>query len=103
MTSLFQYWLPNAVNSSGAVSPLMRARASRMPVTMPAEALRYSTCTMTFQCGTPSDSAASRIVVGTSCSISSVVRTTTGSTMKASAMAPASAEKRPPVCITNAV
>src|SRR5690606_8656000 len=36
----FQYWLPKAVNSSGAVSPEMRASDSRMPVTMPAEALR---------------------------------------------------------------
>ena len=38
--SALQYWLPKAVNSSGAVSPEMRARASRMPVTMPADALR---------------------------------------------------------------
>ena len=32
--------LPKAVYSNGAVSPLIRARASRMPVTMPADALR---------------------------------------------------------------
>ena len=48
----------------------------------------------------PSDSAASRICTGTRRSISSVVRTTTGSTMNASASAPANAEKLPPVCIT---
>ena len=53
VTSVLQYWLPNAVNSSGAVSPEMRASASSTPVTMPADALRYSTCTMTFHCGTP--------------------------------------------------
>src|SRR5688572_30384755 len=43
----------------------------------------------------PSESAASRICAGTRRSISSVVRTTTGSTMKASATAPAKAEKCP--------
>src|SRR3546814_4389614 len=102
VTSALQYWLPNAVNSSGAVWPEMRASASRMPVTMPGMAERYSTCTVTFHCGTPSDSAASRICAGTSCSISSVVRTTTGSTMKASAIAPASAEKWP-ICATTRV
>lgn len=51
----------------------------------------------------PSDNAASRICAGTNRSISSVVRTTTGSTMKASDSAPANAEKRPPVCITYKV
>src|SRR5690606_36074895 len=99
----FQYWLPKAENSSGAVSPEMRASASRMPVTMPAIALRYSTCMITFHCGTPSASAASRICTGTSRSISSVVRITTGSTMKASDSAPANAENWPPVCITYSV
>ncbi|KAG0927881.1 hypothetical protein G6F31_017897 [Rhizopus arrhizus] len=44
----------------------------------------------------PSESAASRICEGTRRSISSVVRTTTGSTMKASDSAPANAEKLPP-------
>ena len=38
--SVLQNWLLSAVNSSGAVSPLMRATASRMPVTMPARAAR---------------------------------------------------------------
>ena len=49
------------VNSSGAVSPEMRAKASNTPVTMPGRALRYSTCMVTFHCGTPNDNAASRI------------------------------------------
>ena len=52
---------------------------------------------VTFHCGTPSDSAASRIWLGTSRSISSVVRTTTGSTISASASAPAQPEKCPHV------
>jgi hypothetical protein len=33
-------WLLSAVNRSGAVSPVMRATASRMPVMMPARAAR---------------------------------------------------------------
>ena len=37
---LLQNWLLSAVNSSGAVSPLMRATASSTPVTMPALAAR---------------------------------------------------------------
>ena len=35
-----QNWLLSAVKSSGAVSPLMRATASRMPVRMPVRAAR---------------------------------------------------------------
>ena len=35
-----QNWLLSAVNSSGAVSPLMRAIASRIPVRMPVRAAR---------------------------------------------------------------
>ncbi len=35
-----QNWLFSAVNSNGAVSPLMRATASRIPVRMPARAAR---------------------------------------------------------------
>src|SRR3546814_14136030 len=46
-TSVVQYWLLSAVNSSGAVSPEMRASARRMPVTMPGLAERYRTCTFT--------------------------------------------------------
>ena len=40
VTSVLQYWLLSAVNSSGAVSPLMRASASSTPVTMPGAAAR---------------------------------------------------------------
>ena len=69
---------------------------------MPGSAERYSTCSVTFHCGTPSESAASRICAGTSRSISSVVRTTTGSTMTASEIAPASAEKCPIGATTSA-
>ena len=94
--------LPNAVNSRGAVSPEMRAKASSTPVTMPGSALRYNTCTVTFHCGTPNDNAASRICTGTSRNISSVVRTTTGNTINANESAPAMAENLPPVFITKA-
>ena len=83
------------MNSSGAVSPEILANASSTPVRMPGRAERISTCSVTFHCGTPSDSAASRICAGTRRSISSVVRTITGRAMKASATAPASAEKPP--------
>jgi hypothetical protein len=88
-----QYWLFSAVKSSGAVSPLMRASPSKIPVRMPGAAARYSTCTVTFQRGMPSDRAASRMTSGTRRSVSSVVRTTTGSTISASAMPPAQPEK----------
>jgi hypothetical protein len=37
---VLQNWLFKAVNSSGAVSPLMRAMASSTPVIMPALAAR---------------------------------------------------------------
>ena len=36
LRSVVQNWLDSAVNSSGAVSPAMRATASRTPVTTPA-------------------------------------------------------------------
>ena len=99
---LLQYWLFRAVKSSGAVSPEMRASASRMPVTMPGSEDLYRTWTVTFHCGMPNDNAASRICPGTRRSISSVVRTTTGRTMNANAMPPASAEKCP-ICATTIV
>ena len=40
LRSELQYWLFSAVNSNGAVSPLMRARASSTPVVMPGAAAR---------------------------------------------------------------
>src|SRR6266542_327656 len=49
-----QTWLLSAVKSSGAVSPLIRATASRMPVMMPAFAARTVTSAITFHCGAPS-------------------------------------------------
>ena len=39
LTSRLQNWLDKAVNRSGAVSPAMRATASKTPVTMPARAV----------------------------------------------------------------
>ena len=38
LRSVLQNWLLSAVNSSGAVSPLMRATASSRPVSMPLRA-----------------------------------------------------------------
>ncbi len=46
---LLQNWLLSAVNSSGAVSPLMRAIANSNPVTMPLRAAGYSTLKMVRQ------------------------------------------------------
>ena len=90
---MLQNWLFSAVNSSGAVSPEMRAIASSTPVTMPARAARQVTARMTELCGAPSAAAASRRPFGTSSSMFSVVRTTTGITITVSDAAPAQAEK----------
>src|SRR5664279_1602367 len=78
--SRLQNWLLSAVNNSGAVSPLMRATASSTPVIMPARAARYATLVIITARGRPIDAAASRSVSGTSVSMSSVVRTATGTT-----------------------
>ena len=59
------------VISSGAVSPMMRAIASMMPVPMPAIAVRQHDLDDVSHCGTPSASEASRSSFGTSLSISS--------------------------------
>ena len=67
----------------------MRAIASRIPVTTPARAAFSVTIMMTFHLGAPSAYAASRSWFGISCSMFSVVRTTTGITMSASARIPA--------------
>src|SRR5213592_3091837 len=88
-----QNWLLSAVNSSGAVSPPMRATASRIPVMIPAFAARTVTRVITFHCGAPSAAAASRRLSGTRRSMFSVVRITTGITISASAIVPAQAEK----------
>src|SRR3546814_21117593 len=55
VTSELQYWLPNAVKRSGAVPPLILARARRMPVKMPVIADRYITCTIPLPCSPPQD------------------------------------------------
>src|SRR5204862_1314155 len=88
---LLQNWLLSAVNKSGAVSPLIRATASSTPVTSPARAARYATRMIMYERGRPSAVTASRSGPGTRSSMSSVVRTTTGTTITASAKAPADA------------
>ena len=50
----FKNWFDSAVNSSGAVSPAMRATASRMPVMTPARAAFSVTVEITFHFGVPS-------------------------------------------------
>ncbi|MNT78137.1 hypothetical protein D3C72_2173450 [compost metagenome] len=54
LRSAFQNWLFSAVNSSGAVSPAIRATASSTPVITPARAARSVTIVMTFHLGVPS-------------------------------------------------
>ena len=93
--STLQPLLPSEVNSSGAVSPATRAMASNIPVRMPARAARQQTKVIIFHFGAPSAITASRNVSGTRRSISSVVRTTIGMTMMASARDPAQPEKPP--------
>ena len=67
-----------AMISSGAVSPITRATASVMPVMMPASAVGSTTLTIVRHFGTPRAYDASRSSCGTSLSISSQERTTTG-------------------------
>ena len=67
---------------------------------IPAVAVRTTTETVVRQRGTPSASAASRNSWGTSRTISSVVRVTSGIMMIPSAKPPASAEN-PPIGRTN--
>ena len=89
-------WLFNAVKSSGAVSPLIRANASSTPVTTPLLAARRVTMVVTFQRGAPRANAASRRLPGTSRNMFSVVLNTTGIAIRASASVPAQPEK----CLT---
>ncbi len=65
-------------SSRGAVSPITRATPNMMPVMMPGRAVGRTILAMVRQRGTPSASEASRSSLGTSLSISSVDRTTTG-------------------------
>ncbi len=76
------------MNSSGAVSPAARAIASSMPVTIPGSAVGSTTLPITRQRGAPSASADSRRAPGTSSSITSAERITTGSISSASASEP---------------
>jgi hypothetical protein len=80
------------VNSSGAVSPEMRATATSAPVTIPAIAVRNTIVSDVRQRVYPSASAASRRADGTVSTISSVVRVTSGIIIAPSATPPASAE-----------
>ncbi len=100
--SLVQNWLDKAVNSSGAVSPAIRATASSTPVTIPA----YDDFTVIdstiFHLGVPNAKAASRSAFGTRFSMFSVVRTTIGICSNASAQIPAQAEKCPMRVTTSA-
>ena len=51
---LVQNWFDSDVNSSGAVSPAMRATASSTPVTTPARAAFSVIDRITFHFGAPS-------------------------------------------------
>ena len=64
--------------SSGAVSPMTREIESMMPVVMPAMDVGSTTFTTVSHFGTPRARDASRSSFGTSLSISSLERTTTG-------------------------
>src|SRR3989339_27936 len=86
---LNQYGLLRAVNNKGAVSPLTRATARRMPVMSPLLAARDTMPRETFQRGAPKARADSRRVLGPRRSVSAVVRVLTGSIRMASANAPA--------------
>ena len=62
--SVLKFRFPRAVNSKGAVSPLMRAKASRIPVSMPLPAARHKIVRVTVQTGVPSATPDSRREVG---------------------------------------
>ena len=93
MGSRLKNWLFKAVNSSGAVSPLTRAKASKAPVSMPFRAEGQRILRTTKEKCAPSATPASRRVDGCSRSTSSVVRVITGIASSDSATAPAKAEK----------
>ena len=71
-------WLPKTSSMIGAVSPAIRAMASITPVVMPPIAVGRTTFRMVRHFGMPRAREASRSSFGTSLSISSVERTTTG-------------------------
>ena len=76
----------------GAVSPAARAMASRAPLMMPEIAAGRTTDTVVFHLRAPRARLAWRSSSGTSLSISSLLRITTGSIRQASASAPANAD-----------
>ncbi len=80
---------------SGAVSPAARATASTVAVTIPPSALGRMTLSTVRQRLTPSASAASRRLLGTSSSTSWLPRAISGSMMIASATEPA----KPDCCV----
>src|SRR5829696_5758047 len=92
---LNQNVLFSAVKRRGAVSPAIRAVASRMPVAIPARAARQVMLVMTLDIGAPKAAPASRNEPGTMLRRSSVVRTITGVAMIASATPPAHPEYPP--------
>jgi hypothetical protein len=81
------------VNNSGAVSPEMRATASKIPVITPARADLSVIDEITRHLGVPSALREAAYALGTSDSMFSVVRITTGTTIKAKASTPAHPEK----------
>ena len=90
------------MSSSGAVSPMTRAMARVMPVPMPAAATGSTTFRMVRHLGTPRAYDASRSSAGTSLSISSDARTTTGVISTDSATAPPMPKRTPgPTMSTN--
>ena len=71
-------WLMPTSSSNGAVSPMIRATPSMMPVTMPAMAVGSTTRRMVRHFGTPSAYDASRSSFGTSFSTSALDRPIAG-------------------------
>jgi hypothetical protein len=87
--------LLSAVNSSGAVSPVMRANCQQDAGNDARARGAIGDRRIMYARGKPIDAAASRSVSAPAVSMSSVVRTTTGMTITASATAPAHPEKWP--------
>ena len=83
---------PNAVNISGAVSPITREMASRTPVKMPPKAAGSCTFSITLALLPPNARPASFNDVGSIFNVSSVERIISGNIMMKSATLPAIAE-----------
>jgi hypothetical protein len=87
-----KYWLVEAVNSIGAVSPVARATANSMPVKRPFFPVLITILSTVFHLGTPRAIEASLNVIGTSLRDSLVVLAIMGSITKLRARPPAKAE-----------